>query len=88
MKTTERELLERCLSAFRDMRAMPKLRAELISHLSKMASEDSINLQLLEALKGIVDNEHSCTCSPSCDGQCWHTIALRAIARAEGTKRN
>lgn len=40
--------------------------------------------ELLEALQGIVENEHGCTCESECDGECWHAIALRAIAKAEG----
>jgi hypothetical protein len=39
---------------------------------------------LLEALKGITENEHFCTCGDLCDGKCWHSIAVRAIAKAEG----
>jgi hypothetical protein len=39
---------------------------------------------LLEALQGIVANEHKCTCDGECDGRCWHSIALSAISKAKG----
>jgi hypothetical protein len=42
---------------------------------------------LLDALKGICEHEHACTCgndNGACDGDCWNAIARAAIAKAEG----
>lgn len=38
------------------------------------------NARLRDALAGILDNEHGCTCDGPCDGQCWHAIGRATLA--------
>lgn len=60
-----------------------KLLRELDATRAQLAAVTLDNERLREALQGIVDNEHACTCVhhlPECDGKCWHAIALAALS--------
>lgn len=58
---------------------------EMLADQKKTARLFAAAHLLQEALAGIVENEHACTCpsDEGCDTQCWHAIALRALRAAE-----